>query len=79
VVRVSDTWYPGWKARLDGQPAPLYRADYILKAVVVPPGTHEVEIYYASAVFRTGAAITWSTLSLVLLCGVVHGWRSRRR
>jgi hypothetical protein len=39
-------WYPGWRARVDGRPAPVVRADYAFLAVHVPAGAHAVELRY---------------------------------
>ncbi|HEX9680782.1 MAG TPA: hypothetical protein VGA32_04960, partial [Anaerolineales bacterium] len=43
---VSDTWYPGWEAQVDGAPSHLYRADYLFRAVYVPPQARQVEFRY---------------------------------
>jgi hypothetical protein len=45
-VVVSDTFAPGWRATLDGKPAPLLRADFAFRAVAVPPGEHDVAMEY---------------------------------
>ena len=39
---ISDTWYPGWRLWVDGSPAPLYRANYLFRAVRLLEGRHEV-------------------------------------
>jgi hypothetical protein len=72
---LSDTFYPGWGARLNGQPATLYRADYILKAVHVPAGESEVEFYYAPRSFRIGAALSIAALlaSILFIAGRAAG------
>lgn len=63
---LADSYYPGWKVEVDGQPAPLYRADYVYRAVAVPPGTHTVRFEYKPWTFRIGAGVTLLTL---VLCG----------
>jgi hypothetical protein len=76
---LTDSWYPGWEAWLDGQPVSIYRADYIFRAVAVPPGKHTVVFEFRPSSFLWGALI--SGLSLTLLAGLaVAGiWRQRRR
>src|SRR6267142_505026 len=39
---LSENAYPGWRARVDGADAPIYRADVTLQGVIVPPGAHRV-------------------------------------
>ncbi|MDP6979699.1 MAG: hypothetical protein QF570_14025 [Myxococcota bacterium] len=62
---VADTPYPGWTARIDGEPAPLLAANLLGKAVAVEPGLHTVELEFESASFRFGAVI--SALAAVAL------------
>ena len=44
----SETKEPFWRAKVNGQPAPLYSANYVYQAVLVPPGKNEIEFYYPS-------------------------------
>jgi len=41
-LMVSDTWYPRWRAQVDGKPVPLLRANLAFRALPVPPGAHEI-------------------------------------
>jgi hypothetical protein len=61
---VSEAYFPGWQARLDGQPVPVLRVDGALIGLVVPPGTHAVALAYQPPVFYAGAAL--SGLALVV-------------
>jgi len=61
---LTDSWYPGWIASVDGQPSPIYRADYIFRAVALPPGQHAVVFEYRPMTFLWGALITLSSLVL---------------
>jgi hypothetical protein len=60
---VTDSHYPGWRARVDGEEAPLRRANYTLRAVPVPAGAHRVELEYRPLSFAAGAWISIATLA----------------
>jgi uncharacterized membrane protein YfhO len=70
LLLLSDVDYPGWQARVDGQLAPIYRANYLLRAVPVEAGQHRVEVYYDPQLFKVGLAITVLTL---LVSGALLG------
>lgn len=70
----SEIWYPaGWKAFVDGQEAPILRADYILRALLIEEGDHEVEFVYDPGSFVVGKNISLasSIAVLVILAGAV--------
>jgi hypothetical protein len=46
LLVVSQPFYPGWRAKVDGQAVPLARVDYLLQGVPVPAGDHRVELVY---------------------------------
>jgi hypothetical protein len=52
------TRYPGWRARVDGSPARISTANTTFLAVPVPAGESVIELTYAPASFRTGAAVS---------------------
>ncbi len=58
LLILSEPYYPGWQAIVDGQPAALLRADYILRAVPVPAGEHTVELTFRPLTFIIGAVIS---------------------
>ncbi|MDD5382530.1 MAG: YfhO family protein, partial [Candidatus Margulisbacteria bacterium] len=55
---VSEWFYPGWKAYVDGREARIYRANYMFRAVPLPPGKHEVEFVYDPLSFKLGAIVS---------------------
>lgn len=74
---LTDAFYPGWQVLVDGQPARLYRAYYVLRAVPLGPGAHRVEFRYRPGSFRTGLWVSggaWAATSLA--AGILA---SRRR
>lgn len=76
LLVLSDTYYPGWKAYVDGEKTPIYATDVALRSVYLEAGEHEVRFVYWPASFRLGALI--SGLSLLAL-GTYAGWGSGRR
>ncbi len=73
VVVLTDAFYPGWEVSVDGAPAPLLRANLGFRGVVVPAGSHLVEMRYRPAWLpRAGAA----ALAAALLC-IALVWRDR--
>jgi len=71
LLFLSETYYPeGWKAYLDGTEIPIYRANYLFRAVRIPPGKHVLEMKYESASFKLGQMLSIIT-NIVLLGGFV--------
>lgn len=75
LLFLSDTYFPGWTASVDGKPAKIYRADYTFRAVVVPEGTHTVVFSYWPDSFTYG--IAGSSVGLLLLT-VIYFCQKRR-
>ena len=77
VLVLSELLYPGWRAAVDGQAAPILRADGILRGLVLPAGEHEVTFDYRPLSVSVGAVI--SVLTLALAAGLlVWGGRKNR-
>lgn len=55
---LADVWYPGWRAEVDGAARPVYRADYLFRAVQVSAGKHTVSFSYRPYSFWLGAAVS---------------------
>lgn len=69
----SEMWYgpdKGWTATIDGQPAELIRANYVLRALRVPAGQHEIVMTFAPTSYSTGKAISLIA-SLLILIGLL--------
>ncbi|MGH9855328.1 MAG: YfhO family protein, partial [Blastocatellia bacterium] len=65
---LSEVYYPGWTAQIDGVETRVYRVNYALRGLVVPPGEHKVEFVYAPTSFRLGAICSGLGVLLLLLC-----------
>ena len=75
---LSDVFYPGWHATVDGHDAPVHRVDYLLRGVTVGAGTHRVQFTYRPASYRIGWIISALT-AIALAAAVWHSRRTRRR
>jgi hypothetical protein len=72
---LTDTYYPGWTATVDGLPAPMLRADVMFRAVRLEPGAHVVEFHYQPGSLRLGAWISALALGFWV---VGAAWAVRR-
>ena len=73
LLVVGDTWYPGWTVKVDGQPRPLYRANYTFRGVFLGPGKHHIEFTYRPKYFRVAVWVCAATVvGSLLLLGVAH-------
>jgi uncharacterized membrane protein YfhO len=69
MVVLADSWFPGWKASVDGKPAQIYRAYNLVRGVVVEAGDHEVVMRYRPTRVYIGMAL--AALG-VLLCAALQ-------
>ena len=82
LLVVSELYYPaGWQATVDGEPAPIYRADYLLRAVPIPAGSHEVVMRfepnsYTLSLWLSGLSTAVVYGGLLALLGL--SWYRRR-
>jgi hypothetical protein len=77
-VVLSDVFYPGWEARVDGRPARLDRVDYLFRGVPVAAGRHTVEMRYRPDSFRAGWILSLVALAAVAALAVVGVRRGER-
>ncbi len=59
LLVLSDTYYPGWKAFVDGRKTKIYRANYTFRALPLSAGPHRVEFIYDPLSFKLGALFTF--------------------
>jgi uncharacterized membrane protein YfhO len=62
MVVLSDTWYPGWEAWVDGKPARIYEVYGALRGVVVEKGDHRIEMRFRPRSVYLGLAMTLAGL-----------------
>ena len=63
---VNESLYPGWSARIEGRSLPIWRANHLFMAVLVPAGTSQVDFVFSSARIRIGFWITALTAALII-------------
>jgi hypothetical protein len=76
LLVLSEVFYPGWQARVDGERVPILLADSVLRAVQVPAGKHVVEMTFEPGSLQLGAVI--SVVTLLLSAGYVLWYAARR-
>lgn len=82
VVVFSEVYYPGWTATIDGQEAELGRVNYVLRALKVEPGEHEVVLsFFPKSVDRTEtvAYVSLGILLLLIVMVAVLEYRQRKK
>jgi len=78
LLVLTDQYYPGWKAFVDGTPSRVMRVDYVFRAVAVPAGKHIVSFKYAPESYKRGLRVAAVAL-LVILYILVYSTVSLRR
>ena len=81
IVVFSEVYYPGWTATIDGKPAEVGRADYILRALQMPAGNHKVELIFEPKSVNTTetiAYIAYAVLFIVIAIGIFLEHRKRK-
>lgn len=81
VVVFSEVYYPGWSATIDGQPAELGRVNYILRALNVKAGKHEVVLDFHPSSISITETIAYTALAVLLLAICVAlfvEWKKRK-
>lgn len=71
LLILSDTYYPGWTALVDGEKQDIYRADYNFRAVLLEKGKSRVTFIYTPLSFTIGAAISGCAVTVVALAFIV--------
>ncbi len=82
VLVFSEIYYPGWTATVDGQPAELGRVNYILRAIHLQPGKHQVELAFfpkSVSVTETVAYVAFVLLLLIVVGIVFVEYRQRKK
>src|SRR5262249_54359406 len=67
LVILADVFYPGWRLTIDGDPAPILRANRMMRGTAVPAGKHTLIYTYEPDSFRIGAVVSFAGAILLLI------------
>jgi uncharacterized membrane protein YfhO len=77
----SEMYYPhGWKSFIDGKEVPHFRANYALRALMIPAGKHTVEFRFEPEVIKTGGMLSLASsilMALLLAGGIYYQYRQK--
>jgi hypothetical protein len=73
---LSDLFYPGWQAEIDGKPVPIFSGNYLFRAVELPSGKHHVRFVYRPLTFRAGVGLFCLAFAALVATGLIT--KSRR-
>jgi len=78
LLLLTDSYYPGWKAAVDGQVVPIQQADGLFRGVFVPAGQHEVVFDLDSKSYNYGRAVSFGGLAVItILIIILAGTRKK--
>lgn len=80
IFVLSDAYYPGWRAYVDGVEHPIYRANYAFRAVFLPAGARSLEFVFYPLSVAVGGVVSlgsWSALAVLLLITTLRRRRLR--
>ena len=78
VVAFSEIYYPGWTATVDGKDVPVGRVNYVLRALRVEPGKHEVVLEFRPSSVTATSAVAYGSIFLIF-AGFAFGLYRRLR
>lgn len=78
VAVFSEIYYPGWTATVDGEEVPVARVNYVLRALRLPAGKHEVVFTFRPASVTATETIAYVALALLLAGLAMAAWRQLR-
>ena len=74
----SEIYYPGWTATIDGKPVEVARVNYVLRALRVPAGHHEIVLAFRPTSVTTTEYIAYAAIVLLIVGFLFAAWRQWR-
>ena len=78
ILVLLDTWFPGWKVKVDGTPGHIFRANYFYRGVKLNAGRHKIEFSYTPEGFHLGRRVSFFTLVFILSALFFYRFRKIR-
>ena len=78
LLVLPDTYFPGWRATVNGEDRTIYPTNGAFRGVTVPEGTSQVEFRYEPRAFPIGIALAVAGLVGFIGVWLVSGWRRRQ-
>ena len=71
---INELYYPaGWKAYLNGEEIQIYKTNYFLRGLIIPPGNHELILDFQPDSFGQGILVSWLSIAFQLILGLWVG------
>ncbi len=71
ILVISDNYYPGWTAKINGNDVEIIRANYTFRAIAIPAGKNNIEIIYSPLSFKVGALISFTSIFAAILILII--------
>lgn len=71
LLVLNDTFYPGWKATVNGKPVRIYHANYNFRAILLPPGAHKVTFSFQPPILKASYLISAIALSIIVMAALL--------
>lgn len=75
----NEIYYPGWQAKIDGQPVEIYKANYTFRAIPIETGKHVVELSFKPKSYFIGKIISLFTVLILLMMGIFNFIRKKQK
>ena len=82
VAVFSEIFYPGWEASIDGKPAEIVRANYVLRAMKIPAGKHKIEMVFDPQSVHKTESVAYASLAVLVLATLLatfFSWKRRQQ
>lgn len=79
ILFMSDTYYPGWRAYINGRETKIYRANYAFRAIIIPSGKHNIKFAYKPISFLIGKWVSGVSLGFCIVLGFFSYFTARKK